>query len=269
VRTLSPPVTSLRFVLVSSAVAFVCAALLEITLHELAHGIAAVVQGSSPIVYGNSVDPGPQTDTQTVVTALAGPVFSLVSGLLILALPTGRLPAFWRLAVLWLGLLSVQTFAGYLITGPFMAAGDIGQVLALSPAPTLLAWAGFVVGWLLTCALGGHAVGRLTPFLTTGQPLAPGLRAVGLNAWLLGALGTILLSLGVLSAGGVPPAIVAFEAFGMATAGIFLFFVRLFLPVAERARRDGPRFSVPVAGIVVAIVLAVLRQVVLAQGLQL
>jgi hypothetical protein len=50
---------------------------------------------------------------------------------------------------------------------------------------------------------------------------------------------------------------------------VFLFFVRTFLPIAERTPRDSPRFGVPVAGIVLALVLAALRQVLFGPGLPL
>jgi hypothetical protein len=112
-------------------------------------------------------------------------VLSLVTGLAVLALPVTKLEPFWRLAVLWLGLwlglLSVQEFSGYLITGPFADIGDIGSVLAVTDAPAVLGWLGFVLGWVLTYLLGRYAVRRLVAFTDPRKPLAPQLRALGLS----------------------------------------------------------------------------------------
>ncbi|MPQ97392.1 hypothetical protein GB931_05520 [Modestobacter sp. I12A-02628] len=259
--------TPTRLLLLNSAVAFALACLVMVTLHELAHALAGVLQGGSPVLYGFSVDQGPVTDPDEVRNALAGPLFSLVSGLLVLALPTSRLPGVWRLAVTWFGLVSVQEFSGYLITGPFAHIGDIGTALELSGSPAWLGWLGFAVGWGLTYLLGRTAVRRLAAFLPDGAPMGTQLRAVGLFAWLLGAAVTVLLSLGLMSAGDVDVGTVAFEALGLLTAGIFLVFVRLFLPVAAAAQRRPVTLAVPVAALVVLVVLAVARQVVLAGGI--
>lgn len=185
------------------------------------------------------------TEAQFFVVALAGPVVSLVSGLLILALPVYRLPAFWQLTVLWLGLLSVQEFSGYLITGPFAHVGDIGAALEITDAPAAVGWLGFVLGWAMTYLLGGYAVRRLAWFLSAGDAVDPQIRDLGLFAWLLGAAGLIVVSLGLFGAGGVSTAEAAFIALGVATTGIFLFFVRLFLPLPSTIGHRPPERSLP------------------------
>ena len=255
--------------LITSAVAFALACLVMVTLHEAAHAVAGLLQGGSPTMYAYAVDNTGLDDGQEIVTALAGPLFSLVSGLVVLALPRSSLRAFWRLAVLWLGLLSVQEFNGYLITGPLVRAGDIGAALALSGAPAVVGWLGFVVGWAGTYLLGRHAVRCLAAMVVDDAPHGPQLRALGLLAWLLGTAIVVVLSLGVLTAGGVGIGIVFFEAFGVLAAGIFLVFVRVFLPVTGRASPADVPSGFPVAGLVVLVVVAVARQVVLADGLAL
>ena len=255
-----------RALLLNSAVAFAVACLVMVTAHEAAHAVAALAQGNHPVVHGFSVEDGSRTDRQDIVTALAGPFFSLVSGLVVLGMPTGRLGAFWALTVLWTGLLSVQEFSGYLITGPFAHVGDIGSALETSGAPGIVGWIGFVLGWAITYLLGRHAVRRLARFTSRTGPFAPQLRAVGLFAWLLGVAAVIVLSLGLLGAGDVPFAVVAFEALGLLTSGIFLVFVRLVMAGAE----PGPSPSLtglPVAGTAVLLVLALGRQLVLAGGI--
>ena len=140
--------------LANSTIAFALALLVMITVHELGHALAALAQGHDPILRPSSVDTGSAPGAEQVVTNAAGPLVSLVTGLLVLALPQ-RGSAFTRLFVLWFGLLSVQEFNGYLITGPFVADGDIGVVLKQSGAP---GWLGFVLlawGWPRPCSWGG------------------------------------------------------------------------------------------------------------------
>jgi hypothetical protein len=102
---------TVRGKLLGSAVAFALACLVMITVHEFGHALAAVLQGNSPVMFGFSVEDRSTTDRQQVVTALAGPALSLISGLAVLALPIGAVPVFWRLTLVWLGLLSVQEFS--------------------------------------------------------------------------------------------------------------------------------------------------------------
>ena len=256
---------------------FALACLVMITVHELAHALAAVALGLSPTMYGDSVETHATTDTQQVVTALAGPVASLVIGLAVLALPEPRWSPVWRLALLWFGLLDVQEFSGYLITGPFAGIGDIGQVLKVTNAPAVVGWAGFLAGWAGTYLTGRQATRRLARFVTdepgpSGEPappLGPQLRAVGLFAWLLGSVLAVVLSAGLLTAGGVSAGVVAFEALGTATSGLFLIFVRLFLPLARPDGTAPALLPAPVGAAVALAVVAVVRQVLLAGGLTL
>lgn len=257
-----------RSQLVNSAVAFAAACLVMITVHELGHVIGALAQGNAPVMYGFSVQDHSATDRQHVVTALAGPFLSLLSGLGILALPLSSLAPFWRLAVVWMGLLSVQEFSGYLITGPFAHVGDIGSVLEITHAPVVVGWVGFLVGWAITYLLGRHAVRRLVGFTAPDQPMDAQLRALGLFAWLLGAGLVIVLSLGQLTAGGVGGGVVVFEALGVLSSGIFLIFVRVFMrglepPLGEPA----PLLARPWAGIVLLALVAIARQLVFAAGI--
>lgn len=255
--------------LLTSGIAFTLAFLVMVTLHELAHAVAGKALGGSPVMYGFNVDQGGQTNPEAILTALAGPVFSLLSGVVVLALPTDRLPPVWRLVVLWLGLLSVQEFSGYLITGPFTHVGDIGSVLARSNVPAVVGWVGFLVGWALTYVLGRHATARFARLTTPHEPLAPQLRALGLFAWLAGVAAVMILSVGLLTAETVTAGEVVFEALGLLASGIFLIFVRFFLPLAQRQPRQGATFTIPMTALVVVVVAAVLRQLVLAGGLHL
>ncbi len=255
-----------RTQLANSAIAFALACLVMITVHELGHAVASLAQGNDPVMFGFSVDSRTATDRQQVLTALAGPLLSLLTGIGILALPVSGLAPFWRLSVLWLGLLSVQEFSGYLITGPFANIGDIGSVLEVTAASPVLGWFGFFLGWVITYLLGRYAVRRLVTFTSPHQPLAPQLRALGLFAWLVGAALVIVLSLGLLTAGGVGGGVVVFEALGVLSSGIFLIFVRFFLRGLEPSQREPAPLATPWVGIIVLIVVAAARQLALGAG---
>lgn len=249
--------------LVSSTVAFALALLVMITLHELSHAVAALALGLSPVVRPFSVDTGGVTAAQHAITAAAGPLFSLVSGLVVLALPRFGTP-FGRVFVLWSGLVSVQECTGYLITGLFVPDGDVGTVLAATGDPFWVGVLVFVVGVLGTAWTGRLATARLLGLVDPAAAVGDQLRRLGLFAWLLGSALAVLLSAAQFEAGGNG----LFEMLGTVTVGLFLCFVRIFM-----RRLDVPgealRFGWPCVGVGVLLVVAVLRQLLLSGGLAL
>jgi len=254
-----------RFLLLNSAVAFALALMLMVTLHELAHAVAALAYGLHPRLYAGHVSVAETTSTaQTVVIDLAGPIFSLLSGGIILSLPRVA-SGFWRLVVLWLGLLSVQEFTGYLLTAPFVAFGDIGEALGLLSGPAWAYAVCFLVGAAGTFLLGRTATRRLLA-MTTPQAgaVAPQLRSLGLFAWLAGVALTFLLGAGSdsFTSDGI------FELAGAVTSGIFLVFARFFMR-REVVSGHGLMVRWPVAGSVVAVGLGLVRHFVLGPGVPL
>ena len=253
-----------RPALVNSTVAFALAILLMITWHEFGHFVAALALGLSPVMHPFSVDPGAGTDNQEIVTASAGPLLSLVTGLLLLAwYRRVALGGFWTLMLLWLALVNVQEFAGYLITGVFASVGDVGQVLSLTGAPLWVGVVVFVVGWVITYYNGRYATRQLLLRTDPARELGPQLRALGLFAWLLGVLLALVLSVGALDFGSAGVAVGLFEILGTLTVGIFLTLVRLFMGRVP-AGRAAPSWGFPVAGFVALVAVAVFRQLVLA-----
>lgn len=249
--------------LVNSTVAFALALLVMITLHELGHVVAALMQGHHPVLRPFSVDTGADPGAQRVVTAAAGPLLSLVTGLLVLAVPQRGRP-FLRLAMLWFGLLSVQEFNGYLTTGPFVAGGDIGVVLGESGTPGWFGVVLLVVGVTGTVVAGRVATARLLLLVDPAADTADQLRRLGLFSWLLGALLAVLLSLCAFDA----TANNLLEVAGVVTVGLFLLFVRGFyrrLDITGHAQR----YRWPWAGGLALIVVALARQLFLARGLSL
>jgi hypothetical protein len=259
----SPTPTRSTRPLVNSTVAFCLALMVMVTLHELAHAVAALALGLHPVVHLGSVDTGALTAAQKATTNAVGPLFSLVSGLLLLALPHRGTP-FVRLFVLWLGLLSVQELNGYLMTGPFVSEGDVGVVLRETGSPVWVGLVGLVVGVLGTVWAGRIATARLLAMVDPAGDVGGQLRRLGLFAWLLGALLSLVLSLGALDPGWIG----LFELAGAVSVGLFLLFVRYFmgrLDVAGAALR----FGWPWLGVACLLVVAVLRQLVFGPGLAL
>lgn len=261
---------SLHSRLVNSAVAFALAVLVAVTFHELAHAVAGLLQGRSPELFAFSVDQGPGTEAQRLVTALTGPVFSLLSGLAILAYRPAGLSPFWRLFWLWLGLASVQSFNGYLITGPIVTAGDIGSAWTLLDAPGPVPWLGFVLGWGLTFLLGRHSAGSFGELLDDEARVRADLPAIAIYGWLVGTALAVVLSLGVLGAGDVGFDIAFFSALGLMASGVCVAFVGMFVPRTVAAMGTAPVvFGTPAAGLGALVLVAVLRQFLLGGGIEL
>lgn len=258
-----------RGALLNSSVAFALALLVTISWHELGHAAAGLGLGRSVTVYAFAVDVPAGARGQDLAVALAGPVLSLLTGLLVLAVYWARRPAgFTGLLVLWLGLLGVQDFAGYLITGLFFDGGDIGQALQLTGSR---GWAGpllFVLGWVLTYLNGRYATRELLARTSPAAPLGPQLRELGLFAWLLGTAIAVVLSAGAFDFGPLGFAVGVFEVLGTLSTGLFLIFVRLFMRVVP-AHRGAPVWALPSAGAAALLAVAGARQLLLAPGLTL
>jgi Peptidase M50B-like len=185
-----------RLILVNSAVAFALALVVMITLHELAHGVAAILQGQTPVIYSGSEQVGAATVRSRVLIAAAGPLGSLLSGLVVLSFPqVSRRRVFLRLLILWFGLLSVQEFAGYLFVGMFGSVGDVAIIYSLLSTPFLVKLVILIIGAGMTAALGRLATLRLLEMTDPRGLPAPELRRLGLFAWITGVTMVALLSL--------------------------------------------------------------------------
>jgi hypothetical protein len=248
---------------INSTVAFALASIVMIMIHEFGHALAAISFGLHPVVRPFSVTYDTATNAQNIVIDLAGPLVSLVSGLLILVI--ARVDrGFWGLFWLWLGLQSVQEFTGYLITAPFGGVGDISDALNHLNAPLWIGYVSFAVGLAGTFLLGRVATLRLLSFTDPASAIPNQMRSVGLFAWLAGVTLALILSIGSFdaSAAGV------FEAFGLLVSGIYLTTVRYYL---MRVKGSGQRqeLQFPVAGVALLLVFAILRLVILSPGLHL
>lgn len=182
--------------LLQSAIAYASAALITVTLHEFAHGAAAVLLGLRPTVYGLHEEDVASGGAQAGMIAGAGPVASLVLGLIFLALHKRlRGQGFARYLTFWLGLLGIAVCMGYLLTPPFYQEGDVYKVLASMGATTpvfmglvfLLGGVGFIqVAWI--------GFPRLLEMTDSDAPLRPQMMASSMLAWLVGS-GLVLLAM--------------------------------------------------------------------------
>ncbi len=125
-----------RSLTANSTVALVLASIVNSLLHESAHAVAALTLGLTPTISPFSVDVAEAaTPNQEIMVASAGPLFSLVLGLVVMRVGrswgTGVVRLFW----MWLAAMGVMNFVGYCFIAPFAQGGDTGQVLALLGAP--------------------------------------------------------------------------------------------------------------------------------------
>ncbi len=250
--------------LINSVVAFVGALFIQITLHEFAHGFAALALGGEPTVYSGSENHATLSPTREILVALAGPVFSLISGFAVLVLyRSGR--GYGYLFGTWFGIVSAQNFFGYLMTGPFVPYGDIGYALRLASAPVFVYILVFIVGVAGTVLLGYILTARLLTLTdnTIGDRAAQ-LRQLAFFTWVCGAGLALLLSVGsdLLSSYGV------FEALAIIAAGLPATMARFFM---GRLNVEGKGFDggLPWVGIALLAAITILRLTVLTQGVSL
>jgi hypothetical protein len=125
-----------RTLTANATLAYVIAAIVNSLLHESAHAVAALALGLTPTISPFSAEVAEQpTDSQQIIVAAAGPVFSLVMGLVLMVVARRWGRGVVRLFWMWLPFMGVMNFVGYCFIAPFAQAGDTGQVLALLKVP--------------------------------------------------------------------------------------------------------------------------------------
>lgn len=265
---LAPPGDARRMLL-ASTVALVLGQVVVIVLHETSHAVSGLLLGLTPTQFTSQVrySPAPSAGQQAV-TALTGPAFSLVSGLLVVALARLRPPGWWRLWLAWAGFLSAQEGIGYLIIAPFVGAGDTGSALEALRAPGWVAWALAVVGAMLMVLLAR----RVAAVAVTWARDLYELRALLVWPWLIGTAVAVALELLFLArTPGTQDGDAVAVLLGSATLAIFAPLAMVFWQKA-RARQPeatlpttvAPR--VPVLAWVVLVVLVPVKLLVLTRG---
>ena len=257
---------SARTLLTNNLVAALIASALMIVLHELAHLVAGLALGHPGTLYSFGVDHhGDPSESDQVVMLLAGPVFSLVTGVLLqIWTPLRRRGGFAHLVWVWFAFASVQEGVAYLCLTPF-GAGDTGTAAQLLGLPVLVQFAVLLLGvagmfanaWAFAPHMARHA-----------GPDPRRRNAMTLFPWLYGMIAAVLLSLLYLtiSPADLPAgAQIAVLAAGTATfvfAPMAHIFARRVTAVAVEPLRLRP---IPVVGLVL-LALLVAGNIVLSFG---
>lgn len=245
----------------NSTVAFALAGMIAITLHELAHLITGKAFGLPATLFATAVDYGEAVPEPTqIATALAGPIFSLVFGLVLHAISGRWGRGFGRLFWMWLGLMSAQVGFGYLIIAIFARNGDTGKALTLLGAPEFVYWISLVVGIAGMLWLSSLFARRVVSYSGDDEKT---MRAFGIFSWLSGT--AIIVVVYLIAVRELPADLQFICLIGAVAAGIFApmfsFFYKRVHPESEALE-----LGIPVVGIVLLVIVAVLLTTVLASG---
>jgi len=247
--------------LADSVLAYGSALLITVTMHEFGHGLTALLFGQHPTVYGLHEEDIASSITAVGVIAAAGPIVSLIVGLIFLAIHK-RLQGqgFARYLTLWLGLLGIATFFGYLLTAPFYKDGDVYKVLAtLGLASPLFTILSFLVGAVGIVQLARVGLPCLLHLTNSDMPLRPQMMELGFLTWLMGS-GVVLLAM-------IPEV-----PYMLAAVGLFVPPINLFASQRDQSKPYGEPGAAPtlsVVGIGLFIALVLLEQTILRKGVHL
>lgn len=178
----------------NGVVAFVTGATIMILLHESSHAVAGALLGYGPtqLPFAVGYTPEPPAGARAV-TAITGPLFSLVSGFGLYAVDRVKRPfatrPYARLVWLWTVFASLQEGFGYFLIAGIAPAGDTAQAFTswgLPPWTFFAATAVGVGGLFLTARLFADPVIELSSSITDR-------RALSVWPWLYGTVGLVLV----------------------------------------------------------------------------
>jgi hypothetical protein len=244
-----------------STVAFVLGGMLAVTAHELSHLVAGLLLGEQATLYPTAVEfAGDRATSDATVTAATGPIFSLVSGIVLIFTTRHAGRGFGRLLWMWFAFMSAQTGFGYLMIAVFAREGDTGRVLDNLGAPGFVYWLSLAVGVAGMLWLSRMFAARVLAY-TDGT--VPAMRAFGLFSWLAGS--AVLLIVYALAVRDLEPDLIVICLLGVFASGVFApmfsFFHRsLSVPSTPLT------LSTPITGLVSAAVLALVLVLVVAGG---
>lgn len=248
----------------NSAFAYVLAASVATTLHEGAHAAAGLALGHAVTLSSFSSDSITATsDSDAAVMTAAGPVFSLLFGVLVILTGRHMGPGFGRLFVMWLGFISVQNFVGYLAITPF-GAGDSGAFVDELNLPRAVAFVFCALGVAGLLTLARLFLRQETRYIVTAVEL----RRIGLYAWLAGTAVTVAHTAVEAVVNGADSGTVGIVMAGAATGGVF---VPIFSRAWKKVRVDKDRLDLklPTVGITLAVLLIAVQIAILAPGIRL
>ena len=123
----------------NSTLIYISTALLTLVIHEAGHFIVESIWHFDAIMHPNYGSySGFASDFQKIVIAAAGPLTSLLQGVVFFAVIIyKREKDIFSLIALWLSLHGFVLFFGYLISAPFFIYGDTGQVFYMMKMPLI------------------------------------------------------------------------------------------------------------------------------------
>lgn len=245
----------------NSSIALLLAGMVATTLHELSHLTTGKIIGESATLFPNEVVFGAHVSTNhQILTAATGPIFSLISGLIIITLLSKSGKGFMRLFWMWLGLISAQIGFGYLIIAPFARNGDTGKVLSLLNAPNVVYIASFILGIIGMLWLARTFAKSVVAY-TDGTTKT--MRPFGIYSWLTGTI--LMVAVYMFAARNLSDSDQIIVLIGVATSTIFApmfsFFYRKITIMHEKLALD-----VPYIGVAASVVVALILELVLANG---
>lgn len=248
----------------SSTVAYVLAGSVSTTLHEGAHAAVGLAFGHAVTLTSFSADTvQPMSHGHAAVMTAAGPVFSLLLGVVLILTGQNLGRGFGRLFVMWLGFLSAQNFVGYLAITPF-GAGDSGTFVDELDLPGAVAWIFCALGVVGVFTLAWLFVKQETRYVVNATQL----RQIGLYAWLAGTAVTVAHTAIEAVVSGADSGTVGIVMAGAASGGVFApILSRAWQKVHAAKERLEP--GVPTVGIALALVLIAVQVAVLAPGIRL
>jgi len=143
-----PPLALWSAFVTNSALAFASAELITAALHEVGHGLCAQAFGFSPRVYA-FYENNPSGDArETVAILAAGPMSSLILGMVFWTWYRRTKPrySYGRLLLLWLSLVGVMEFVNYLIATPWLTAGDTARIADVFGLPAIARYGLSLIG---------------------------------------------------------------------------------------------------------------------------
>ena len=143
--------TSLKTLFFNSFLAFISAFIITTVIHESGHFILYFIFGAHPVLHHNFVQTlNPSISSNAlIISGLAGPVISLVQGIILgtyLIKKPGNSDRY--LLLLWLCLLGFINFFGYLMLTPISKKGDTGKVAEMLGISSVLQIIIAVIGLL-------------------------------------------------------------------------------------------------------------------------
>ncbi|MFD1716638.1 hypothetical protein [Georgenia deserti] len=246
------PTRPTRAILLPFALVAAAATMVHIQLHEYSHAAVALAQVGEAEVRGAVVFSPDKPDAQEAVEAITGPVFSVVSGVVALALARGLHGGYLRAFLTWFGLVGIQNLWGYLMIAMIAPLGDTAVAFGIWGVPTAVQVALGLVG--VAGMLGNSYL--LAREITRSLSAPSEVLAASVLTWLL-ATGILAVVYTAAAFGaGADPEYLVITVVGPATALVFAPMAIFFWTRTPHRRMPWDVGSVRTAAILLALAVA-------------